>query len=616
MKKFDKLHIASRLGLAALLLLISANLIFGEKASYQRDKKAMARHFFQKGAIAEATGKSDVAYEYYKKAFAADSDYVDAAFAFGTMRTLLEHDTLATRQEKLKGLRMARKFVDAFPTDLQSGMHYAYLASYIDTVPEAIRVLEILEKAHPDVSMLQIYKANSYGAIGNADSAISAIRHFERLEGMSFETSVRKLRYHLLKNDTVGAIKEIDILLDQNPGQTEYITYKAKVFEMLELPDSAFKYLNLAVEMNPADGVAKAELADLYAQRGDSATHDKLVLEALLADNLELGVKTQILSQYLQRMIDNKADLTRSDMVFEKLKEQYPHEPQVLFIGAKYSAAKKDYKEALRQIDYAMSLDGQNPEYLNPRMSYLLLDGNPEESMRVYRQALKDSLPTDPSTSMIFITAAQEANQPEAAIAALDSLIKMQAPAISLYDSVVDLSALKYSSFYELYLLSDYYQLAGDIYYRMDNLPATFRSYQNAISIFPDNDLALNNYAYFLVEKGGYAPGSPEFEKAKTMSAKSVEDTQEKPQSTYLDTYAWILFKEKDYENAETVQKMAIESAPEDADDAELFSHYGDILFMLGKKDEALEQWKKALKFDPDNELLKKKVNHKTYYEK
>ena len=577
----------------------------------------MARYYFRKGNIVEADGKSDAAYEFYKKAYKADSNYVDAAFSLGIMTIALSNDTFATRSEKLKGLRMSRKLIDAYPADLQSGMQYAYLASLLDTMPESVRVLDLLEKSHPKESMIQVYKANSYGAMGITDSAINAIKRYERLEGMSFETSLRKLRYRLADNDTVGAIGEIDELIAGNPGHPEYISYKAKVYEMLEMPDSAFKYFNIALEQNPNDGVAKAELADIYAQRGDSVTYDRYITEALLSDNLDLATKTQILTQYLQRMVDDKADLKRSDLIFEKLAEQYPHEPEVLFIGARYAAAKHNYKEAIRQIDYAIKLDGQNPNYTDPKMSYLLLDGRPQEAMKVYEGARAAGLPLNYTASMLYISSAREAKKNDVALAALDSLVQAMAPGLSLNDSTVDLSKLRSSTLFELYMLSEYYQIAGDIYYALDDLPSTFHLYENALSIFPDNDLALNNYAYFLIEKGGHEPGSPEFEKAKEMSAKSVEDTMDKgTPSTYLDTYAWILFKEKNYEEALKYQKMAVEAVVKDSDDIELYSHYGDILFMNGNIEEAMEQWEKALKMDPDNALLKKKVTHKTYFEK
>lgn len=163
--------------------------------------------------------------------------------------------------------------------------------------------------------------------------------------------------------------------------------------------------------------------------------------------------------------------------------------------------------------------------------------------------------------------------------------------------------------------MSSYFEMAGDMYFKAGRLDETFRCYDNALLIFPDNILALNNYAYFLIENKGAEPGTDDFKKAKEMSRKAIELTSSQPVSTYLDTYAWILFKEGEYVEAEEYQKKAFEAIEkEGAEPAyDLYSHYGDILFMNGKTEEAVEQWEKALELEPDNALLQKKVRTKTY---
>ena len=83
---------------------------------------------------------------------------------------------------------------------------------------------------------------------------------------------------------------------------------------------------------------------------------------------------------------------------------------------------------------------------------------------------------------------------------------------------------------------------------------------------------------------------------------------------TSQDTYAWVLFKKKEYPEA----KAAIDRAIELTDDpsSDIFEHAGDIYFMNGDPDGAVKFWEKALKLDPDNDLLKRKVRHKTYFYK
>ena len=84
--------------------------------------------------------------------------------------------------------------------------------------------------------------------------------------------------------------------------------------------------------------------------------------------------------------------------------------------------------------------------------------------------------------------------------------------------------------------------------------------------------------------------------------------------ATFIDTYAWVFFKKKDYAMALLYIKSAIANADEPS--ADILDHYGDILYMNGDTDEAVKQWEKALELEPDKELIKRKVEDKTYYEK
>ena len=65
------------------------------------------------------------------------------------------------------------------------------------------------------------------------------------------------------------------------------------------------------------------------------------------------------------------------------------------------------------------------------------------------------------------------------------------------------------------------------------------------------------------------------------------------------DSYAWVLFKLKRYEEAKKEILRAVELLGEDAD-ATITDHAGDIFFALGDKAAAREYWDKAMKLDGD----------------
>ena len=83
--------------------------------------------------------------------------------------------------------------------------------------------------------------------------------------------------------------------------------------------------------------------------------------------------------------------------------------------------------------------------------------------------------------------------------------------------------------------------------------------------------------------------------------------------ATYLDTYAWVFFTQGNY----VLAKIYIENAisKDTTESADLVDHYGDILYMNGNKEKALEQWKKAAELGKDTEVLREKIEKGEYIE-
>ena len=100
-------------------------------------------------------------------------------------------------------------------------------------------------------------------------------------------------------------------------------------------------------------------------------------------------------------------------------------------------------------------------------------------------------------------------------------------------------------------MMSDCYSLMGEIYREKGMDKACYEAYDSCLHYAPDNVGALNNYAYYLS-----LDSAADLQKAEQMSLKAVQ--KEPDNATFLDTYAWILFKEKRYDDAKTIAERAI----------------------------------------------------------
>jgi tetratricopeptide (TPR) repeat protein len=599
--------------LAALVMVSAAAVIASPgappsnaKPSEQRQK---ARYYYLEAARQQAEGRMPEAYEYFKKAYLTDPSYEEAASAYGTNRLMVQTDSMQSSRELLKSLSMMRPYVDAYPADVNEARSYAYVAGRLDSISETIRVYERLDSLRPKETLLLLQLADAYMSDNQQEKALQTLDRFEKAEGASPQLSLKKMSFMLAKGDTLAAVKEADALIATNPREPSYLILKGNLYEVIGNNDSTLSCYLRAEALDPEKGDAKIALANFYKNTGDSTAYDTKVYEALLSEDFGIDEKLGMLSEYLQTLLDDSSDTSRGDHLFSVLREQFPHEAQVLDLAARYSAAKGDFKDAEEQIGYAIDQNPTNLEYWGQLMRYQLADSRPEDAVATYKRAVSH-IDAPPGLTLLYANAASLAKDFEEAENAYAILIHAENPTLPLTDPVTD-NALRTSLSYEgLARLSSLYNMLGDMYYASGDLDKTYKAYDNSLFFLSSNPLTLNNYAYFMAENGG------DLDRALEMSRTAVD--QDPENETYLDTLAWILFKKRDYKEALEYQQKAISlaEAAGDSEAAEFYHHLGDILFMNNQPEEALANWKKALELEPDNELLKKKVDHKTFFYK
>lgn len=587
------------------LAFLTVAVTLGARPSAVRQK---ARYYYLEGARRQAVGELPEAYEFYKKAYFTDPLYEEAASAYGMNRLLVQTDSMQSKQELKNSLALMRSYVDAYPADIFEARSYAYVASRLDTISETIRVYERLDSLKPSETMTLIQLADAYMMAHKEDKALEALERYETIEGKSPQLSLKKMSFMLVKGDTLDAVSEADALIATNPKEPAFLILKGNLFEVIGDNDSVLDCYQRAEALNPDNGSAKIALANYYKTVGDSVAYDKKVYEALLSEDFEMEDKLSLLSEYLQTLLDASSDTARGDHLFEVLMNQYPHQAQVLDLAARYSGAKGEYAAAEQQIGYAIDQDPSNPQYWVQLMRYQMADKRPEDAMKTFNRASEHIEITD-AIRLLYASAAGMAKDFAEGERMYAELIHNVAPGLPIDRKVEENSPLlKTLGYDEVTRLSSLYNMLGDMYYSADQLDKTFMAYDNSLLFYPMNQLTLNNYAYFLAENDG------DLDRALEMSRKAIDQDMEN--ETFLDTYAWILFKKKEYKEALEYQRKAIEAAEAhgEREGAELYDHLGDILFMNHLPDEALENWKKALELDPDNALVKKKVQHKTFF--
>lgn len=173
------------------------------------------------------------------------------------------------------------------------------------------------------------------------------------------------------------------------------------------------------------------------------------------------------------------------------------------------------------------------------------------------------------------------------------------AKAIAMYKEALKISLENKSVLGEY--LSYYYM--GVTYDKMGNWELAESNLLLAKAIDSKDPLLINYLAYSWIEKN----------KNLNESLAMLKDAIKLSPSNanILDSYAWGLFKTKDYKNALIYAKKANNLNPYDS---QLNNHLGDIYYVNGNKDKAMYYWKSAENLTSDQMLkneLKEKLSEK-----
>jgi len=118
------------------------------------------------------------------------------------------------------------------------------------------------------------------------------------------------------------------------------------------------------------------------------------------------------------------------------------------------------------------------------------------------------------------------------------------------------------------------------------------RHLRRLIALKPDSAQAYNALGYSLADR------NLRLEEAAQLIDKALSLTPDDP--FILDSKGWLLFRQGKLAAALEALQKAFAQRP----DAEIAAHIGEVLWVLGRPNEALAVWREAAKAHPTNEVL------------
>ncbi|MBR5171342.1 MAG: tetratricopeptide repeat protein [Muribaculaceae bacterium] len=548
-----------------------------------QDKRKADYIYMQAHALKE--GDSIAAYfDLIKYAHKLDTTNTAAAYHYGYLLLLKDN---STAEDMEHGLALMKKHVDAHPEDYYEATTLSDACISLGRNDMGLEVIEKLAELNPTKTEVQVRLATAYVRNKKFEEALRVYERIEEFEGESIETTAFKAALCTEIGDTIGAIEQMRSLYNTAPANVSYNLVMSEMFNQFNMPDSAVYYLDRAQELEPNNGNVYFAKAQYYDAMGDSINYDKQIYNALVAPGLDVDTKLDVLTQYTSAQIMRNDSTDRVNNLFKVMIEQHPLESKVHELYSMYFTTIKDYKHAVEELGYALDLDPTNSGAWQRLMVVNVMDENYPKAIEAAKKALEYN-PENMDLYRYIAPLYYQMKEYDKAIATYDD-------ALAMVDSVKD---------NELY--SDLLGGKGDVLVETGDSIGAYRLYDQALSICPGNTSVMNNYAYFL------SLSEKDLDKAESMAAKAVNANPNN--ATFIDTYAWVYFKKKNYDMALFYIKSAISNA--DEPNSDILEHYGDILYMTGDSDEAVKQWEKALELSPESDILKRKVENKSYFEK
>lgn len=438
-------------------------------------------------------------------------------------------------------------------------------------LPQSIEQYEEVAAKQGYNPSVYVNLANLYGASNDFNQAMAMVDTLVNYEGYNEQVSLLRQQIYYSMGYTDKSLAEAIKLNDYSPNVPQYLVLLGEAYVREGDIAEAKNSYNQATAIDSLYPLAQIGLMDIYRRSGDYKSFFEELKKFCLNARVGLEEKGRYLSMVAEDPTLGKAGVPWLNGIFEEMSSTYATDWNFTLLHISYLMQSAQTEEALKVMENFMAQPAYKDSYEVQEIYLSLINSAQKWDMLVLKSdaALK-SYKTKTPLYMFKSIGLWQLKRLDEATKTLNTALKYTADTTQRYDI---------------------YALMGDLYHLNGNKKKSYATYEKALELNPNGVAVLNNYAYYLSEEG------ERLTDALKMSKKVIE--VEPNNSTYLDTYGWILYKMELYGEAKNIFRQAMLYGGRS--ESVLLDHYGDVLFALEEYDTAILYYEYALEV-PDCE--------------
>lgn len=450
---------------------------------------------------------------------------------------------------------------------------------------KAIATYEQLYAAHKDRDDVLEILFRLYGATNDYAKMIDVLNRMEVAEGSSEQLTLTKMQIYEQMDDKEKVLGELRSLVTKHPNDLNYRVMLGNWLLQNGKPKLALKEYSHVLSEEPENEAAQMSMLDYYRMEDMDSKADQLLVNLLSSQKTEVSTKETLLRRAIYENRQQNDDSTKILSLFDVVLSQPQKVSDIYMLKAAYLSLINQPVDSVNAVyEQALAIEPDNAQ------ARLVLIQNiwPSEDYDRVIQLCRPAQQYNPDEMAFYYFQGVSHFQKGERDEALETFRK-------------GVSQIKDDS--DPGIVSDFYAIMGDILHDKGLYTEAYAAYDSCLHWKPDNMECLNNYAYYLSIR------NTDLSRAEQMSYKTIK--AEPKNSTFLDTYAWILFMQGRYEEARIYIDQALLNIERES--GVIYEHAGDIYALSGDLEKAMQYWQKAKDENVESTTLDKKMKQRKY---